>query len=148
MIHEEIRILLSALVDNELSPGEKRKVGEHLEGCAECRAEYSRLLRLKEVTSDMQYFDLPDRLRASYWKEIYNRLERSTGWILFSIGAILLLAFGAWELLDKFFLSEQPPLILKLGVGALLIGLIILLVSVGRERLFTRAHDRYEEVEI
>lgn len=147
-MHEEIRILLSALVDNELSPDEKRSVGRHLEGCAECRQEYSRLLRLKEVTSDMQFFDLPDRLRASYWKEIYNRIERGTGWIFFSIGAVLLLAFGAWELLNKFFLSSQPPLLLKVGVGALLMGLIVLLVSVGRERLFARAHDRYEEVEI
>ncbi len=96
----------------------------------------------------MQYLDLPDRLRAGYWRAIYNRLERGTGWIFFSIGAILLLAFGVWELLDKFFLSDQPPLLLKIGFGALLLGLIILLVSVGRERLFARAHDRYEEVEI
>ncbi|OGC90247.1 MAG: hypothetical protein A2W25_05715 [candidate division Zixibacteria bacterium RBG_16_53_22] len=148
MTHEEIKILLSALVDSELSPEEKSAVGMHLEGCADCRQEYSKLLRLKEVTSDMQFFDLPDRLRASYWREIYNRLERDAGWIFFSIGAILLLAFGAWELLNNFFLNPQPSLILKAGVGAFILGLIILLVSVGRERLFTRAHDRYEEVEI
>ena len=96
----------------------------------------------------MQFFDLPDRLRASYWREIYNRLERGAGWIFFSIGVILLLAFGSWELLNKFFLSPQPSPILKIGVGALILGLIVLLVSVGRERLFTRGHDRYEEVEI
>jgi len=148
MTHEEIKILLSALIDNELSPDEKQIASKHLEECADCRKEYSKLLRLKEVTSDMQYFDLPDRLRAGYWKEIYNRLERGAGWIFFSIGVILLLFVGAWELLDKFFLSEHPPLILKMGVGALIIGLTILLVSVGRERLFSRAHDRYEEVEI
>jgi hypothetical protein len=146
--HDEIKIYLSALVDNELSPEEKRAVAEHLEGCPECRREYSKMLRLKEVTSNMQYFDLPDRLWAGYWRGIYNQIERGTGWVFFSIGAIILLAFGAWELLNNFFLSDQPALLLKIGVGTLLIGLIILLVSVGRERLFTRAHDRYEEVEI
>jgi hypothetical protein len=33
-------------------------------------------------------------------------------------------------------------------VGAVILGLIVLLVSVIRERLFSQAHDRYEEVEI
>jgi hypothetical protein len=148
MTHEEIKIQLSALLDNELEPDEKRAVGEHLESCPECRREYSKLLKLKEVTSDMHYFDLPDRLRAGYWRGIYNRMERGTGWIVFSIGAIILLAFGAWELLNNFFLSDEPPLILKLGIGTILLGLIILIISIGRERLFSRAHDRYEEVEI
>jgi hypothetical protein len=148
MTHDEIKILLSALLDNELSPTEKQAVAEHLTSCDECRREYSKLLKLKEVTSDMRYFDLPDKLRAGYWRGIYNRIERNTGWVFFSFGAILLLAFGAWELLNKFFLNPEPPLLLKIGVGALIIGVIILIVSVGRERLFARAHDRYEEIEI
>ncbi len=145
---DEIRILLSALVDNELDPEQKKIVGDHLADCPDCRAEYARLKKLKEVTDGMKYFDLPDKLWAGYWNGIYNRIERGLGWIFLSLGAIIILAFGAWELLNKFFLDSQPPLILKIGVGAGLLGIIILLVSVIRERLFSRTHDRYEEVEI
>jgi len=145
---DDIRILLSALVDNELDGEQKKAVSDHLVGCDGCREEYAKMRNLKEVTDDMKYFDLPDRLMAGYWNGIYNRIERSAGWIFLSIGAILLLAFGAWELLNQFFLDSRPPLILKLGVGVLLIGVIILTVSVLRERLFARAHDRYEEIEI
>jgi hypothetical protein len=145
---EEVRILLSALVDNELTPDEKKLVAEHLTTCDDCRREYSRLLKLKEVTDDMKYFDLPDRLWAGYWHGIYNRIERGVGWVFLSLGAILLLAFGAWHLLNEFFLDPRPPLLLKIGLGALLIGMIVLLVSVLRERIYSRAHDRYEEVEL
>ena len=145
---DEIRILLSALVDNDLFPEEKKMVAEHLVDCAECRKEYSRLMKLKEVTEDMKYFDLPDRLRAGYWHGIYNRIERGAGWIFLSIGVIILLAIGAWELLQNFYLNPTVPIILRVGLAALLLGLIILLVSLIRERLFSRTHDRYEEVEL
>lgn len=145
---DEIKILLSALVDNELDPEQKKAVGDHLAACADCRAEYARLNRLKEVTDSMKYFDLPDKLWAGYWNGIYNKIERGLGWIFLSLGVILIVSIGAWETLNKFFLDSRPPLILKIGVGSGIFGVIILLVSVIRERLFSRAHDRYEEVEI
>lgn len=145
---EQAKILLSGLVDAELNPEEKKIISDHIASCSECRKEYARLRKMKEVTDDMKYFDLPDKLWAGYWREIYNRVERGIGWILLSIGAIILLAFAAWQILDKFFLDPAEPLYLKLGVGLLLLGLIILLISIIRERLFSRKHDRYDEVEI
>jgi len=145
---EDIRILLSGMVDGELESSEKQAVSKHLVSCDACREEYARLKRLKEVTDDMKYFDLPDRLWAGYWHGIYNRLERGVGWILFSIGAILILAFAAWRFLQGFLLDVTIPLYVKLGVSALVLGLIVLLVSIIRERLFSKKHDRYDEVEI
>jgi predicted anti-sigma-YlaC factor YlaD len=145
---EQIKILLSGLVDGELDVEEKKMVGDHIASCPSCREEYARLKKMKEVTDEMKYFDLPDKLWAGYWREVYNRLERSIGWILLSIGAMIILFFTAWELLDKFFLDPGQPLFLKLGLGLLIAGFIILLVSIVRERLFSRKHDRYDEVEI
>jgi predicted anti-sigma-YlaC factor YlaD len=145
---EEMKILLSGMVDGELEPGEKRRVSDHLVSCEACREEYARLLKLKEVTDDMKYFDLPDRLWAGYWHGIYNRLERGIGWILLSVGAILILAFAAWNFLQGFLLDSTIPFYVKAGVCALILGLIVLLVSIIRERLFSKKHDRYDEVEI
>jgi len=145
---EQAKILLSGLVDGELNPEEKKNTSDHITSCPDCRREYARLKKLKEVTDDMKYFDLPDKLWAGYWREVYNRVERGIGWIFLSIGAIILLAFAAWQILNNFFLDPAEPLYLKLGVGSLLLGLIILLISVIRERLFSRKHDRYDEVEI
>lgn len=145
---DEVKISLSGLVDGELDIRQKEIVEDHIVSCDNCREEYSRLLKLKEVTSDMKHYDLPDQLMAGYWQGIYRRTERGFGWIFLSIGAILLITFAAWQLLNGFFLDPTVPVFLKAGLGFLLCGLIILLISIIRERLFSKKHDRYDEVEL
>jgi len=145
---EEMKILISGLVDGEIDGEEKKMVEDHIVGCDDCRDEYSRLLRLKEVTNEMKYFDLPDRLWAQYWEGIYRRLERGTGWVLFSLGAIILMAYGAWHFLNDFLFDTSVSAVIRFGLAALVLGLIIILVSIIRERLFARKHDRYDEVEL
>ncbi|MEE9554477.1 MAG: zf-HC2 domain-containing protein [candidate division Zixibacteria bacterium] len=145
---DEMKILLSGLIDGELEDEQKKTIEDHIVSCDNCREEYSRLLKLKEVTNDMKHYDLPDRLMAGYWQGIYSRTERGFGWILLSIGAILLVTFAAWHLLNGFFLDPTVPVFLKAGLGLFLFGMIILLVSIIRERLFSKKHDRYDEVEL
>jgi predicted anti-sigma-YlaC factor YlaD len=145
---DEMKILLSGLVDGELDPGQKKTAEDHIVSCPDCREEYARLKRLKEVTDDMRYFDLPDRLWAGYWNNIYRRIERGFGWILISIGAMAVIAFAAWKLLNDFFLDPTVSVVLRLGFAAVILGLIILLISIIRERLFSKKHDRYDEVKI
>ena len=140
-------ILVSGKLDRELTLQQERELDLHLQSCPVCTKEYQELSKLKEVTSDMRFTDLPDRFWAGYWNNIYNRLERGIGWILLSVGAIILTTFGAWELLNKFFLDETIPIILRLGTAVGSLGLITLLVSVLREKLFARKHERYKEVE-
>jgi predicted anti-sigma-YlaC factor YlaD len=144
---QEAFILISGKLDGELSPDQERELNKHLETCPVCRKEYEELLHLKEVTSNMRFTDLPDRYWAGYWNGVYNRLERGIGWIFLSIGAMIVLGFVGWEFLQNFFLNPHEPLLLRFGVGIGLIGVIILLVSILRERLFARKHERYEEVE-
>ncbi len=145
---DEMKILLSGLADNELDGQQKKDVEDHVVGCDSCRHEYSRLLKLKEVTSDMKYFDIPERLMEGYWQRIYRRVEWGLGWLFLSAGIIIMIAFAVWELMNGFFLDPTVPLFLKAGLALLLGGLIILLVSIIRERLFARKHDRYDEVEL
>ncbi|MCP4580666.1 MAG: zf-HC2 domain-containing protein [candidate division Zixibacteria bacterium] len=144
---QEAIILISGKLDGELIQKQEQELDLHMQTCEVCRKEYDDLLKLREVTSNMRFTDLPDRYWAGYWNDIYNRLERGIGWIFVSIGAIIILAFGAWEFFDKFLLDTNNPLLLRFGVGAGIIGLIFLLISVLREKLFARKHERYKEVE-
>lgn len=82
-----------------------------------------------------------------YWSSVYNRLERRVGWIFLSIGAIILLFFGGYKLAEDLMASASIPLILKIGILALLAGLAVLLVSLGREQIFVRKRERYREIE-
>lgn len=140
-------IYISGRLDGELTAEQQQQLDKHLATCQNCRKEYEELLKLKEVTSDMRFSELPDRYWTGYWNNIYNRLERGIGWIFVSIGAIILLAYGVWELLNSFFIDETIPIVLRIGIGLGLLGLVILLVSIFREKLFARKHERYKEVQ-
>ena len=89
-----------------------------------------------------------DAKRNGYWRSVYNRLERGVGWICFSVGAILLLCYGAFKLIEEMIRSPSVAVVVKVGVVGLILGVVILVVSVVRERLVLRKKDKYsEEVE-
>lgn len=144
---DKYRIMLSGYIDGELSPEEKAELEKHLESCQECKKELHAFRKLKEVTGAMKYADIPEYVWDNYWRGIYRRLELGVGWILLSIGAIIILGFGFYCLIKDFFMNPAEPLLIKIGVGAGGLGLIVLLVSITRERLFAYRRDRYKEVE-
>lgn len=144
---ERKRELLAGYVDGELSQSERAEFEERLAINAELRAELEEFKRLKEVTSMARYADLPNEVWESYWESIYKKVERGLGWIFLSVGTILLLGYGLFEILSKLFADPTVPLLIKIGVGAAAAGMIFLLVSFGRERLFAYKRDRYREVD-
>ncbi|MCP4703464.1 MAG: zf-HC2 domain-containing protein [candidate division Zixibacteria bacterium] len=146
MSEEKYRILLSGYIDNELSADEKQDFEVHLEGCAECRKELESFQKLQEVTGAMKYADIPEQVWEGYWSSLYKRMERGVSWIFISIAAIILLCFGGYHIFTDFFLDPKAPLLLKIGFGCGIFGLIVLLVSILRERLFAKKRDRYDEV--
>ena len=143
---DEARLLMMGYLDNELTEDEIKALQEHLNSCAKCRAEWESFKELKKETSEMKFKPFPEMFWDDYWENVYNRIERGIGWILFSLGAIILLAFGAYELLEDFFLNPKEPMIEKIGVGLLILGLIVIFVSVLREKLMIRKVDKYRRV--
>lgn len=144
---QDTKTYLMAYIDGEVDAQKKSEIEKHLSECEKCMKEYKSFLKLKEVTNKMKFADLSDQLWAGYWKGIYRRVERSAGWIFLSIGAIILLAFGVFQFFKDFFTDPSVSLIVKMGVGAFSLGVIILLVSIIRERLFLFRTERYREVE-
>ncbi len=55
---------LFAFIDNELSPEELRRVGEHLRECSECDAERKVNERIKAMVHGCPKESAPDDLRA------------------------------------------------------------------------------------
>ncbi len=144
---EQIREFLAGYQDGELDHDQHELVKKHLAECAACREELTRLDKVKEVTNKVKYNDLPLEVWEGYWQGIYRRIERGIGWIFLSVGAIIMLGLGAYQLTRDFFLDPSVELLPKLGAGGLIIGGTVLLVSVARERLFAYNRDRYREVQ-
>ena len=147
MDHQKIKELISSFYDGELDEEQKKLVKNHLQECSECRKEFEEMGRFEEVMSQMALKKPPKEAWQMYWTSVYNRLERGIGWILFSIGAIILLFFGGYKLVEGIIQDASVPLILKIGILSVLGGLVVLLVSLLREQLFVRKRERYREIE-
>jgi predicted anti-sigma-YlaC factor YlaD len=147
MRHEKFKTLIIAYLDGEIRERERIEFLKHLEGCEECRREYEDFKKIKEVISSMKFTEPDERIWETYWSSIYNKLERKLGWIFTSIGAIILIFYGAYKAVENIIKDPSLPLFLKVGILSLLLGITILFVSVLRERLFIRKRERYKEVE-
>jgi hypothetical protein len=145
-MNRDKRELLAGYVDGELSDEEREAFERELERDPQLRAELNEFRKLKEVTGMMQYADLPDEVWDGYWQNLYRKLERGIGWILFSIGAIVLLSFGVYQFFLELFSDSDVPTIVRISVTVLSIGAVLLLVSFVRERLFAYNRDRYRKV--
>ena len=147
MDHEKIKELISSYLDNELDGEQRRRVDEHLEKCPECRSEYGEMFRFEEVMAKMALKQPPKEAWKVYSESVYNRIERGIGWILLSVGAMIILFFSGYQIVKGFIEDPSIPVIVKMGILAGLGGVVILLVSLVRERLFVNKRERYKEIE-
>lgn len=146
MTCHDYKDLMMGYLDNELSDEQKRQFEEHLAGCSECTDELKEFRKLKAITDEVTLVEPEDRIWQDYWDGIYNRIERSVGWIVFSVAAILLTIYGGFKLIEELIKDATVGMLLKVGLLALIVGLAILFVSVLRERLYFWQRDRYKNV--
>jgi len=145
---DEFKPMLTGYVDGELSAEMRAALEQHLDGCAACKRELAGLSRLKEELAMMKFKEPTDVELERYWRSVYNRLERGLGWVLFSLGAIIVLCYGGFKLVEEIVRDPGVAVLLKVGVVALVFGTVILFVSLLRERLAVIKVDRYsKEVE-
>ena len=143
---KHLREMLAGYVDGELSDEDKQAFEKELAVNDELRAELEEFKKLKNVTGMVRYADLPEEVWENYWASLYRKLERGIGWIFLSIGAIILLCFGLYEGLSGLYSDPEVALWVKIGVTGVGAGVIFLLVSFIRERLFAYNRERYREV--
>jgi len=146
MAHDTFNSLLMGYLDGELTELERQRVEEHLDLCPQCSAELVAFRRLKEMTQPMRLAIPDDRHWEEYWSHVYNRLERRIGWILFSVGIILLASYGVYQMLAHLLLDEGISILMRASIIALVVGFCTLLVSVVRERLHLAKTDKYRRI--
>ena len=145
MTCDDWRPLITGYLDGELSADDRARLEGHLAACQTCARELADLRRLKEELAMVKFREPTDAELARYWAGVYNRLERGIGWVLFSAGAIVVLCYGAFRLIEALLADSTVSLVLKVGVCALAFGAVVLFVSLLRERLTVRRSDRYSK---
>jgi hypothetical protein len=144
---DNIDLRIMAFIDGELPADEMIEIKRMIDREKSYREKYNELLKIKEVTHAMKLKKLPEMYWDEYWQHIYNRLERGISWILISLGAIIVLSYVLWNFVNQLIVDKNLDPILKIGIFILLIGAIILLISVIREKLIVKKIDKYKEVE-
>jgi predicted anti-sigma-YlaC factor YlaD len=146
MTCQDYKDLMMAYLDDELDEVQRRTFEEHLAACSHCAKEMEEFKKLKQMTDSVKLLEPEDRVWDQYWGNVYNRAERGIGWIVFSVSAILLLIYGGFRAIEHLVEDPTVSILLKVGLLALLCGLVILFVSVLRERIYFWSKDRYRDV--
>ncbi len=136
--------LLSGYLDGELTQGDRQRVELHVASCASCQKMYEEMTRLREGVGNLSFGEMS----TEEWSKIMNgvtvRTSRVFGWLLYVGGLVLLIGYGSYE----FAVDDELPAMVKTGVAAALLGLVLLLASVFRQRVIASKQDKYEDVQI
>jgi predicted anti-sigma-YlaC factor YlaD len=146
MTCQDHKDLMMAYLDNELNDEQRQAFEEHLASCPDCARGLGEFRRLKQMTDCVTFIEPEDRVWDQYWSNVYNRIERGIGWILFSAAAILLLIYGGFRAIESIIEDPAVGMLMKIGLLVLLGGLAVLFVSVLRERVYFWSRDRYRDI--
>lgn len=139
--------LLTAALDNEISAEEQRELDNLLAASANLRREWAEYQKLHNITMTLKYSEPPIETWEHYWTGVYRRIERGVAWILVSLGAMVLLGYFGYLALEAVLSDPNLPWGIKGGIVALAAGIIILAVSVLREKMIASTSDKYKEVQ-
>ncbi|MFQ5510510.1 MAG: anti-sigma factor family protein [Candidatus Krumholzibacteriia bacterium] len=130
------------LLDGEITLEEKQAYEAHVKKCDDCTAELRDIGRIVEFSSEIELKMPDEEYWTAYWADIYRRLERGTGFMLLIIGLLGITAFGLYKAMTS------PGLLTfkGLSIAVLLAGLVVIFLSVLRERYHESKSDPYKGV--
>lgn len=138
---------LMRALDGELDAAERAAFEARLADDPELREEWRRLSRAREATMGMKLRRPPEAVWDGYWTSVYSRAERGLGWILVSLGVIVVGGWAAWTWVGAVLADASLPLIVRLGMIAMFTGVVILAVSVVRHRINVLRTDPYKDIQ-
>jgi anti-sigma factor RsiW len=137
---------LLGYAEGELEPAQATAVAAHLERCADCRAAVDRFRREARVLSGIRLREAPPEPWEEFWQSSYNRIERGVAWVVLAIGAAVLGVWGLYHAVAALLRADGIPAWIRIGILAVGLGLLLLLGSVVRERLYAERRTRYKHV--
>ncbi len=144
--HADDEAILSAYVDGELSASETTDVEARLAANEHARQVVAQLRQLKDLTAGMRIKQPPAEEWEVFWTHHYNVVERSLGWLLLVLGGVVVLGWATLSILRMIWSSTNLPVGVRWGALGAVAGVVVLLVSVVRERLHKRKHTRYKDI--
>jgi len=146
-MNERFIYLMEKFFNGTITQNEEREFNELVLINPGLKNEFEDQKRIKEVLNKMKMKNPSSEVWDSYWLGIYRKIERGFAWIAISVGLIVVAGFVIFNAIDAFLKDYTTPLILKWGIGILSVGVLILLISLIREKIFTYKKDKYKEIQ-
>lgn len=137
--HEVSHDDLMRFLDGELPPDRHAAIVRHLDLCTECKREFTVFQTMK---GDLAAMLDTDPAIPSVWNRVNRRIMLPTAWVLLIAGAVSLSLWGAWT-----WVTSPESFWRKLFVGAVVVGLGLLLLSAIGDRLRDLKTDPYREIQ-
>ncbi len=139
---EKNKIMLSAMVDNELPSHYVVKLNDHMVRCKACRQEYDQLCKVS-TQLNKSGFEIPDDKRMDqFWNAPYTGLIKKLSFLLIGGGILTLLLFGLYQ----FFILESHHALESWSVAAIFLGMAFLFATIIINRIQSIKTDPYKEV--
>ena len=130
------------LLDGEITPEEKQAYEAHVKGCEDCSGELRDIGRIVEFSNEVELKEPDEEYWTNYWDVIFRRLERRSGFVLLIAGLICVTALGLFKAVT----SPEFLTVKGLSIAVLLLGLVVIFLSVLRERYHESKSDPYKGV--
>jgi anti-sigma factor RsiW len=131
---------LMRFLDGEVSPDERSRIEAALKGSTELQRELALFRSMKDDLLAIQFE--PELRRAEIWERVNRQLTRPIGWVLLLAGAAAWTGYAGY-----LFFTSPADLLEKLATGAMVIGIILLLVSVIWEQYRAWLTDPYRDIQ-
>lgn len=141
---DHIEVLISGLLDGELTQQQQQQVHVHLASCQACREQLADMQSLSHAmrkqpltTQDTQLLQQLTRDQPSRWGIVI-------GFSLVVASLAILMVFAV----TQFWQDATVNLWMKLTVSTLVIGFILLFLSTARQRFIAAKSDKYKKVNL
>jgi anti-sigma factor RsiW len=138
--HDEL--LAMAYADGELDGAEREGFEQRLATSPPLALEVARYRRLQALAQQAAPPEPMDYEWRRLGRDPLQRLLLTLGWTLLVVAGGTLVVWGEYSIA-----VSRLPLVPKLALGGLLLGLVLLVSAAVRARLRTRPYDPYTEVQ-
>lgn len=143
----DIRARIGAYVDGELSDAEAARIEALCRENPLFQRELEACRQAKNLMIMTTQQEPPDAVWAAYWSGVYNRMERKLGWLLFYAGALPIILYVLYGFMEQLLADAALPIWVRIAALIAVAGLVVLFVSLVRERLHLHRNERYREIE-
>lgn len=129
---------LMRFLDDELVPDDRARIERELAVSTELQRELARYRRMRAELRSLG----ADVSTPGLWGAVHRKLTRPLGWTLLIAGSAVWTAWAFW-----LYFNSEEDLILKLGTGAVVIGVSLLLGVTLQERWVEWKTDPYRDID-